>query len=398
MLGFVTAHLALSAGLAAGAWWWLDRERREAAVASAEAVGRVLARGGFSPTPDVLERMRALTGYDFRLVEPDAPVDPGTVRVTAVGTTIAIAYRTPAYLASERTLWWAVLGWATAGTVAFAALARWQAGRLARPVEDLAAEARRLGTGAWDDPVPAVGSGEVRDLAAEVEALRRRLVDLLEASRRADRLTVLGGFAATIAHEVRNPLSAVRLTVRGLARHGVDGATLDLLEGEIERLDLIVDEVLAYGRGLTITPGPTDLAVEAATVVRLLIRQADHLGVELTVAGPATAVVQADARRVRQVAVNLVVNALQAAARGTSADPTVVVRVLPDGLEVEDDGPGIPEDLAPFLFQPFRSGRADGTGLGLHLAHAIATAHGVSLTWRRAANRTCFRFGGLPAV
>ena len=397
VVGFVAAHLGLSAVLGGGAWWWLDRERRAAAAASAEAVGQVLARGGFSPTPAVLERMRTLTGYDFRLLAEGEDPGPGTVSVVAGGRTVAIAYRTPAYRQAERDLVLAVLGWTALATAAFAAVATWQARRLARPVEELAEAARRLGAGAWDAPVAPTGEGEVAALAAEVEALRRRLVDLLAASRQAERLATLGGFTATIAHEVRNPLSAVRLTIQALGSRLGDDPGLRLVQEELERLDLIVDELLAFSRGFTVRPAPGDLAEEAAQVVRLLTRQAAHLGVALTVTGGPVPPLAFDRQRLRQLLLNLVLNALQAAGQGEAADPRVVIHLTDDGLRVEDNGPGVPEDRRERLFQAFASDRPDGTGLGLHLAAAIATAHGARLTYAPATGGgACFVLAGLP--
>ncbi len=393
--GFVIAHLGLSMVLAAGSWTWLDRQRREAASESARAVGQVLAKGGFSPTPEVLERMRTLTGYDFRLLEAGEATGSDTVRVQVGGRTIAIVYRTAAYEQAERELWWAVLAWSAAGSGAFAAVAAWHARRLTRPVEDLAEAARRLGLGAWGSPVVVAGEGEVALLAQAIEALRRRLVDLLAEGRRAERLATLGGFTATIAHEVRNPLSAIRLTIQGLAVRQPGEPGLQLVEEEVERLDLIVDELLAFSRGMAVEAVACDLAVPAGAVIRLLARQADHLGVDLRLEDGAGHRVLADDRRLRQVLLNLVLNALQAAARGEASAPAVVVRVVEGGLEVEDNGPGVPEPQRERLFQPFASDRPDGTGLGLHLARTIAEAHGATLTVDSRPGHTVFRLAGL---
>ncbi len=398
--GFLAAHLALSLLLAAGAWWWLDRERRHAAAASAEAVGQVLARGGFSATPEVLARMRTLTGYDFRLLDPGEVAGPDTVSVQAQGRTIAIAYRTEAYRQAEADLWWAVLAWTAAGTAAFAAVAVWQARRLARPVEDLAEAARRLGAGAWEAPVPSVGEGEVAVLAREVEALRRRLVELIAAGRTAERLATLGGFTATIAHEVRNPLSAVRLTVQAFAVRLGDDPGLRLVQEELERLDLIVDELLAFSRGFPVRPAPGDVAEEARQVVRLLARQAAHLGVSLTVEGVSSSPCLVDRQRLRQLLLNLVLNALQAASQGEAEVPAVRMVLAVDGLQVIDNGPGVPVERVDRLFQAFASDRPEGTGLGLHLAAAIANAHGAHLTYAPAmGGGACFTLAGLrPAA
>ena len=295
-----------------------------------------------------VERVLAQGGFSLT---PEVQTRMATLTGYALsldGGQVRADWRTAGYQADRRTLALAVATWSVGGAALFAALAWWLAGRIARPVEGLA---------------------------------------------------TLGAFATTIAHEVRNPLSAVRLTLQGVATRLPHEPGLRLVVDEVERLDLIVDELLAYGRGLSIRPAPVDLRPVVDDVVRLLSRQAAHLGVTLLVAD-GEGRVTADAQRLRQVLLNLVLNALQAAAQGEAGTPHVTIQVLADGFTVEDNGPGLPHDLRDRLFQPFVSGRHDGTGLGLHLAQAIAEAHGARLTADdRQGGGACFRLRGLtPAA
>jgi signal transduction histidine kinase len=185
---------------------------------------------------------------------------------------------------------------------------------VARPLERLADAARRIGGGDLATPVAAVGSGEPGALAADLEAMRARLADLERRTRDAERLAVLGTFSATVAHEVRNPLSAVRLTIQLLGRRLPGETQLAVLGQELERLDLIVDELLAYARGMTVNREPVDLAAAATSVVSLLQRQADHAGVAVAVSGAGRA--NADPMRLRQMLLNLVLNGIQAVQSG----------------------------------------------------------------------------------
>ena len=397
VVGFVAAHLLLSAVAGALAWSWLDARSRSQAEVSARAIGGVLAGGGFSPTPAVLERMRELTGYAFRVLTQPESQRPGTVQVGAV----EIDYRTQAWQAQQDQVLAATCLLFLGGSAVFALVA-WRLGRqVARPVELLAESARTIGAGTWGVAVPIGGSGEVAELGRELERMRERLIDLDQAHRGAERLATLGTFTATIAHEVRNPLSAVRLAVQLLLRQRPGEPALMLITEEIERLDLIVDELLSFSRGLAVRLEPCDLVQLGAGIVRLLQRQADHAGVEVQLVDARITrpggKVQADPLRLRQLLLNLLLNGIQAA-QGADAEPRVRILVRDHGCVIEDSGPGVTPELIPHLFEAFRTGREDGTGLGLHLAKAIADAHQAHLRYERSDRGTEFHLEGLPAA
>jgi two-component system sensor histidine kinase HydH len=393
-ISFVAAHLVLTAVAGWGAWLWVDSSLREQAEDSARAVGRVLARGGFSADEKVLARMRELAGHDFRLLAADAPAGADAVQVSEGGVRIEVDHRTPRYAAARRLLLGATLAVAMLGTLAFAGVAWLIARRFARPIEALGAAARGIAED-LGRAVPPLGAGEVAQLAGELEAMRLRLVAAAEAARRAERLATLGTFAATVAHEVRNPLTAVRLSVQMLRAEHPQEAGLGRIEEELERLDLIVDEVLSFARGMSCAPAACDLRTVGDDVVRLLRRQAEHAGVALRIAG-GPCQVRADPHRLRQLLLNLALNAVQACSGGRGSQVAISVRA--DGLAVEDDGPGIPADIAGRLFTPFASGREGGTGLGLHLAKSISDAHGARLLHEPQAPGTRFVLAGLPAA
>ncbi len=384
-LALVAAHLLLTALVAVLAWSWVDDALRVQAEDSARAVGRVLARGGFSTDERVLSRMRELSGHDFHLVDHDVQAKPGAVIVVEDSVAVEVDYRTPRFLAARRAVLLATLAVAVLGTLAFAAVAWLLARRFARPIEQLSSAARNLGDD-LDAAVPQVGVGEVAQLAGELEAMRGRLLAAVASVRRGERLATLGTFAATVAHEVRNPLTAVSLTVQAMRREQPAEADLARIAEELERLDLIVDEVLSFARGMACVPAEADLRTIADDVVRLLARQAEHAGVGLAADGAGRA--QVDARRLRQLLLNLTLNAIQACGGGRGSH--VVIRVRDGAIAVEDDGPGVPAAILPRLFEPFASDRPEGTGLGLHLAKAVADAHGARLTHLRRDDRTVF--------
>jgi len=384
-------HVVLS--LVAGAVAWQLQERRllEQAEERAQTVSS-LAR--FLGSETVRSQMEELTGYRIRRLQSAVPTRPGTIQLREAGDLIEIDYRNQAYQDARRNLLWGTSAFVLLGVLAFGLVAWALSWTLARPLEALAASARSIGDGDFGSPVPQAGGGEIGTLARDLEAMRTRLRALDEANRQAERLATLGSFTAVIAHEVRNPLTAVRLTVQVLARKHGEDESLCTIMNELERLDLIVDELLAFSKGISVDLRDCSLRAVADDVLRLLRRQSEHAGVGLQVRGD-DALVRADPDRLRQLLLNLVLNAIQAQHGGGE------VRVIlePGGFRVEDDGPGLDTEMVDRAFEPFRSGRSEGTGLGLHIARAIAEAHDASLHYRPGeSGGATFSLTGLPTA
>ncbi|MCK6489756.1 MAG: HAMP domain-containing protein, partial [Planctomycetes bacterium] len=161
LAAFLGAHLALSVLVGALLWWWQEGAMRAQAEQAARAVGSVVARGGFALNPHILERMRALSGHDFRVLDQSAGLRPGTVQVAENGVVVEVDYRTPAWQERRRELLWGTAAAVAAGSLLFAAIAALIARRLAAPLERLAGAARAIGDGSLERPVPPVGDGEV---------------------------------------------------------------------------------------------------------------------------------------------------------------------------------------------------------------------------------------------
>jgi two-component system, OmpR family, sensor kinase len=182
-----------------------------------------------------------------------------------------------------------------------------------------------------------------------------------------------------VAHEIRNPLGVIRGSVElvrarsGAALSPADGeALLDVL-GEADRLRRLTDDFLDLARDPAIAEAPVDVSALAEDAARAVRRS--HGALAVHVEGSARA--RADPARLRQVLSNLLVNAAQAGARNAwvRADAQ-------DGrarIVVRDDGPGVDPALRARLFEPFATGRAEGTGLGLALSRRIVERHGGTL-------------------
>jgi signal transduction histidine kinase len=226
---------------------------------------------------------------------------------------------------------------------------------------------------------------QVRALEADVE--------------RRERLAALGDVAAAFAHEVRNPLNAVSM---GLQRLGAEFSPapaeeyrrfVSLMQGEVRRLNAIVEQFIALARPLPLKPvrfAVDDLCAELAA---LLEPEARAAGAALAVdVAAGTGTVVADRDHVKQVVLNLVLNAFQAMA-GPGA-VTLGAHRSRHGvvLTVADTGPGIPPDVASRVFDPYFTTKPGGLGLGLTIARRIVDAHGGTIEVESQSGRgTTFR-------
>jgi signal transduction histidine kinase len=203
---------------------------------------------------------------------------------------------------------------------------------------------------------------------------------------RRERLAALGDVAAAFAHEVRNPLNAVSMGLQRLRAEFAPAPAdeyarfVDLMQGEVTRLNAIVEEFLALARPLPLSPAPVAVGAlleELAARVESQARAAS-IAVRVSVPEPAPVVV-ADRRHLEQVLLNLVLNALQAMSPGGTV--TMEARTARDRVEiaVADTGPGIPPEALPRIFDPYFTTRPAGLGLGLTIARRIVEAHGGSL-------------------
>ncbi|HVJ79510.1 MAG TPA: ATP-binding protein, partial [Planctomycetia bacterium] len=199
---------------------------------------------------------------------------------------------------------------------------------------------------------------------------------------RADQLAKLGRVAAGVAHEIRNPLTAVKLLVQAsLATNRPPGNDdLIVIESEIRRMESSLGTLLDYSRAPR--PAKTEVAPQALveSVVDLVRNQASRQGVSLDCTGEAAATrVFADGDQLKQVFLNLALNALDAMPKGGALAFAVVAENGAVRIDVSDTGPGIDAAFFPQLFEPFASTKETGVGLGLALSKRIVEEHGGTL-------------------
>jgi len=200
-------------------------------------------------------------------------------------------------------------------------------------------------------------------------------------------LATIGESAAMLAHEIKNPITAVNLALRAVAHQlGEDHKeVLEDLVGRMQRLEQTMRRTLSYARPLELQPGPIRVAELLAQVVRDLRHECVKRGAEVTTeVSEEGLVLTADRQLVGEVLTNLLKNALEALGRGGHV--VVGSRSLPGQrieLRIEDDGPGIPDSMVDTLFKPFVTSKRSGTGLGLAFCKKVAEEHGGSIRAER---------------
>ncbi len=218
--------------------------------------------------------------------------------------------------------------------------------------------------------------GEAARQVALLERLRRQDAELMRASR----LGSLGALTAGLAHEIRNPLHAMR----GTAEVVLDVVPADVpqrplaeaLLTEIDRLDALLRQFLDFARHRPPTTGPVALHEVVAHVGELIRAQAARQGTAVHLSAPAVGPVAADPQQLIQVVLGLCINAMQALSEGGSLWLEVIEADGERGVAVSNDGPSISAEMKERIFDPFVSTREGGVGLGLAIAWRIVDSHG----------------------
>jgi len=226
---------------------------------------------------------------------------------------------------------------------------------------------------------------------AKLKDQTRVILKTEEQLRQADRLSALGELSAGLAHEVKTPLASIRGAVEILCGPSVNEEEREefsqILIREADRLNRVVTQFLDFARpkGDGVPEAELNAAVDEILQLVRLEAERRNVTVERSL-GEGLPCVLIDPEQLRQVVLNLVVNALQA----MEAGGILTLSTTLDGdlarLTVTDTGDGIPEDLRIRIFEPFVTGRSDGTGLGLSIVKRILENHGATISVRARAD------------
>jgi two-component system sensor histidine kinase HydH len=245
----------------------------------------------------------------------------------------------------------------------------------------------------WDERVPEAYSSDEIALMLDIADRAAMIIEnskLFERMKERDRLAALGEMAAGLAHEIRNPLGAIKGASQFLTsgREGED-EWLQVIVEEVDRLNGVVTQFLDYSRPLKSALAPTDVndvLERTAKLVRAELPERVELVLE---PGPRLPRVQTDAEQLKQVLINLFRNAVQAMPGGGKivvstaiADEGLRLHRPPETVEihVRDSGPGIPEEHRENIFVPFFTTKEKGTGLGLAICQRLIRHHGGSIS------------------
>jgi signal transduction histidine kinase len=267
--------------------------------------------------------------------------------------------------------------------------------RFTRPIKDLAFAARNVASGNFDVQVQTERRDEMGTLATafnEMTAKLGRARELEMQLHQAEKGAVVGRLAAAIAHEIRNPLNYINLTLDHLRSSFAPAdaekkATFiqltNQLKTEVARINRHISDFLKYSRPTKLELQDLDLREAAEDALRLVEGRAEQCGIEMKIVqdGPLPKVV-ADRESLRSVFTNLVINAVEAidgeggsvAIKLSNADPNSVK------VEISDSGCGISaEDIAK-VFEPYFSTKDTGTGLGLAIVKKAVDDHGGTIS------------------
>ena len=266
--------------------------------------------------------------------------------------------------------------------------------RFTRPVTELARAAQRVTAGNLEFQVNATQRNEVGTLSRTFNEMivgLRRNRDLEDQLQRAERSAVVGRFASGIAHEIRNPLNFMNLSIDHLqarfiapprsnleaeaVRHEAANI-LGLIKDEIGRLNRLVSDFLSYGRPAKLKMKEIDARTLLEEVIGLVHTQAEQQGVKINLLTPSAARFEADAEQIKTCFSNLIINAVQAMPEGGELRIAVAKHDTMLQFEFQDTGHGIEANPIEQIFEPYYSTKETGIGLGLPLTKKLIEDHG----------------------
>lgn len=257
-----------------------------------------------------------------------------------------------------------------------------------RPLEELSKSVRAFGMGDITHQLPMHGTREVQELSAAFDGMRREIQQANRALLESERLATIGRMASSISHDFRHYLATIYANSEFLSSDRLSVAERAEILADVRAAVLgttdMIESLLIFSRtGSGLKRSQHLMAAVVERAVSLIHKHPDAEGItiEMQADGLSDTTAVVDGKQMERAVFNLVLNACQSIRAGSVNNPLVTValevREQLIVMSVTDNGPGIPEKVRDSLFEPFVSeGKQKGTGLGLTMAHIIASEHG----------------------
>jgi signal transduction histidine kinase len=242
--------------------------------------------------------------------------------------------------------------------------------------------------------LPAI-RGDLGQVSAAINRMSERRMVLEEKLRQQDRLAALGKVVSGVAHEVRNPLNSIKLTLQLLERRLKKGvaASNEVPEclQEIDRLDVIVSRLLAFGRPSMTSRHTQEIAPLIFQAIKMVHDPIQKKDVRIDASAlEANLVADVDGPQIIQVLINLLLNAVEASPAKRIVKLTATRLGLNVCIRISDEGTRIPDDVRPHVFDAYYTTKPEGSGLGLAVSREIVVNHGGALEFESEAGSTTF--------
>ena len=288
--------------------------------------------------------------------------------------------------AAKRTLAWAMFGIGILVMTAVALISHLIGRNLTRPIKTLVGFTQRVAAGELDKTCDVKTQDEIGELAAAFNAMTRELQQSRDKLIQAERLATAGKMSASFAHEIRNPLSSMRMLAQMLIRKTDVSAerhqqSLRSILEEIERIDGIVKGLMDFARPAMLNRVQQPLVPALQAVLSLMEANLAHHQVELVQRFAADLPdIPFDTDKLKQAFMNVVLNAMEAMPQGGTLTVSAIQTADKICIKVADTGVGIPEEDLARLFEPFFTRKTKGTGLGLANVKRVLEEHGGSVS------------------
>jgi len=267
--------------------------------------------------------------------------------------------------------------------------------RIVRPVLQLGGQAERIAAGDFRPvPLPKLHD-EIRDLSESINRMAARLEAHTEQIRRSERLQTLDLLSSGLAHQLRNGVMGARMAIELHQREcpAADGESIRVSLSQLALMESYLQRFLTLGKSDSGKRTPIEIGGFLSDLLELVRPACRHADIALEFDRAAAPIeVEADPELLRQMLMNLLLNAVEAARAGEAG--RVCVHYESEGRDVlvriGDSGPGPNPAVQSSLFEPFVSDKPDGTGLGLAVARQIAERHGGTIDWSRQGDMTWF--------